>query len=205
MGKYFIHNGNLYSSDELYHYGVKGMKWGVRRTSKQLGQTPGRKNRQRTVVINGRKIRVGRADYLVDYGRKFAEEQIRKETTGKAFDKRIDALLDWEQIGWDNVRQYAKDICKDVIKTCKNNTDRHKHLSRLSSVLDSTVHDDPSVMAVDKQTGRMRYNSCVKFSINGVDMDSKTGKYNARELDKILNEAPDSMYYYVWGELQNND
>lgn len=25
MGKYVIHNGNLYSADELYHYGVKGM------------------------------------------------------------------------------------------------------------------------------------------------------------------------------------
>lgn len=26
-------------NDELYHYGVKGMKWGVRRTAEQLGRT----------------------------------------------------------------------------------------------------------------------------------------------------------------------
>lgn len=30
-------------SNELYHYGVKGMKWGVRRTPAQLGRTGKRK------------------------------------------------------------------------------------------------------------------------------------------------------------------
>ena len=28
---YYIVNGQLYSSNELYHYGVKGMKWGFRK------------------------------------------------------------------------------------------------------------------------------------------------------------------------------
>ena len=35
MSDYVIHNGTLMSS-ELYHYGVKGMRWGVRRATKTL-------------------------------------------------------------------------------------------------------------------------------------------------------------------------
>lgn len=41
MSDYIIHNGVFYecSSDELAHYGVKGMRWGVRRNTKRLGSS----------------------------------------------------------------------------------------------------------------------------------------------------------------------
>lgn len=34
-------NYNYYDNNELYHHGIKGMKWGVRRTPTQLGHDTG--------------------------------------------------------------------------------------------------------------------------------------------------------------------
>lgn len=31
---------NYYDDNELYHHGIKGMKWGIRRTPAQLGHRP---------------------------------------------------------------------------------------------------------------------------------------------------------------------
>lgn len=38
MSNYYIYNGQLFSADELKHYGVLGMKWGVIRASSKKAQ-----------------------------------------------------------------------------------------------------------------------------------------------------------------------
>jgi hypothetical protein len=37
-----------YNNNELYHHGIKGMKWGVRRTDAQLGHDTGKIDLQKT-------------------------------------------------------------------------------------------------------------------------------------------------------------
>lgn len=41
-------NYNYYDDNELYHHGIKGMKWGVRRTPAQLGHDTGGIDLQKT-------------------------------------------------------------------------------------------------------------------------------------------------------------
>ncbi len=214
MNSYYLYNGQVYSSDELYHHGIKGMKWGVRRYQNEDGTltAAGRKRQKqsnqseterRYVEIDGRKIPVGR---FGGKSQRKGSSQKSNRLSDESLNSRIDKIgnrLETEE-DFDNAKNYAKEICKDVV-TSRKPQDCHKFLSRISTILDGAVYDDPSVMAVDKKTGRMRYNSCTKFDLNGITMDPKTSKYNTRELDKILKEEPDSMYYYVWGRYQNRD
>lgn len=190
-------HGYTDSSDELMHYGVKGMKWGVRRTPEQLGHK--QKSKKSTDSDYEAKTR----DML------HRINEIGKFDISDTYGKYLDAYYDngdYNELArmLEAVRTDAKNLCREIVQTC-NKEDRHEFLSELSVSLDAGVYDGAGVMAVDKKTGRMQYNSCRKFYDVGISSDNETGNYNTRELDKAFNETPDSMYYYVWGELQNTD
>jgi hypothetical protein len=138
-------------------------------------------------------------------GYKNGSKRTRKTSSDAELNNKIEAI--GNHIGWgkDNqTKKLADDICREIITTRKP-SEHDKFLSRLSLLLDGNVHDDPSVMSVNKKTGAMRYNSTVKFDQRNILPDSKTGLYNTSELDRVLGHEPGSTYYYVWGECQNHD
>lgn len=85
--------------DELYHYGIKGMKWGVRRTPEQLGRKASAKHRDV----------VGRKQYA----------KARVEKSASRLSQKYKKRLDEEEARY---RKSSKDaLAKDRVKVAREN------------------------------------------------------------------------------------
>lgn len=95
MGEYYLIHGQLYSEDELYHHGVKGQKWGVRRYQNKDGSLTDAGKKRLVKDITSRKANLFDAQ-------KMAKDVILNDTdlakwrTSQAYKNAANAKLEYE-------------------------------------------------------------------------------------------------------------
>lgn len=102
MSNYIIHNGTL-MSEELYHYGVKGMRWGVRRATKTLSSKSSSKEDRDKAAAKLGKIR-----------EKGSKEISKLQSKTPKLEKKVDKMIQKNDVKAAKMRDKQAKIKKKI-------------------------------------------------------------------------------------------
>lgn len=129
--------------EELYHYGVKGMKWGIRRTPAQLGHKTGTKKKKKsgTLAKAGKKVAESAKKAYSDHRERKRVKKLMKKKPSKMTNDELNEYINRmnleraakqarqsvKQISPDHVsagRRFATSLGRDVIAPAAKNVGR---------------------------------------------------------------------------------
>ena len=202
-------------SDELYHFGIKGMKWGVRNEYKPTGRRRSSKSQNDNSKVTSKLER-----YIYDIGVRFAPREIKykltrvlnsvdektkilcsaAQTLAKKTGKLVtnkDSLRAIEKVGIEkhkkSVYNNLNDIDIERLKTYTNSARYSRGINGYLAIGEPRAYEKEAsqlkqTLSKNKIKDQTFYRSCnLKFSVNGVakKLDNMSEEELSKTIDKM--------------------